>query len=312
MNPVCIQTPNKSMVEEKGLKKKKLVLQPLNTTSCNMFDDDAIESPTTVHVPSHPISKINDYLFVGSLQGAKDLTILKKYGITDIINISSIRDTNFYKGEFKYNTIDIKDSQEEDIKRFFPTLVQYIENIRNEQGKVLIHCYAGISRGPTVAMSYLIWKQELSYQEAYKVVKDARGAICPNAGFVYKLLEWEIECKKERQEKRLVQEKELVEYHKVSIIQEKNLQKQVVIELDEDTEQNSLSAALERSMSFEEKKRKRDDDDNDDGEDDSDCDFTVLKKKQRKSAECKEEFAILERAGSSSIQRVPSDIIAVY
>jgi len=340
MKPANIQTvvPSK-LLEEKGFKKKKLCLQPLNTSSCNMFNEDlSVQSPTAIyHNSSEPISKINDYLFLGSLQGAKDKTALKKFGITHIINISSINDTNFYENEFKYLNIDIKDSHEEDIKRFFPTLVQYIESAKDQQGKIFVHCYAGISRGPSVAISYFIWKRGITYQEAYRVVKDARATISPNAGFVYKLLEWENDCKQEKLFKEqavvvvptttataatiptkvvektiftLPEKKISVAISKVEIIIEKEEDEDYPV-LSKDTELgDNLSAVLERSMSFEDKKRKRDPsgDEND---------LKTSKKKQRlfEVAEFQENIGCgeLERTTSSDIQRTTSDVtISVY
>jgi len=337
MKTASIQTvaPSKQLLEEKGFKKKKLFLQPLNTSSCNMFNEDlSVQSPTAIyHIPSDPISKINDYLFLGSLQGAKDKTTLKKFGITHIINISSISDTNFYENEFKYLTIDIKDSHEENIKRFFPTLVQYIETVKDQQGKIFVHCYAGISRGPAVAISYYIWKQGLTYQEAYRVVKDARATISPNAGFVYKLMEWENDCKQERQEKLFKEQAVVATTTTTATIVEKTMvivpekktsvvipKVEIIIEKDEDEDYpvlnkdtgqgDNLSAVLERSMSFEDKKRKRDTsgDEND---------IKTFKKKQRlfEVAEFQENIgcAELERTTSSDIQRTGSDItISVY
>lgn len=34
-------------------------------------------------------------------------------------------------------------------------------------GRVLVHCHKGVSRSVTLCMAYLIWKHNLSYDEAF-------------------------------------------------------------------------------------------------------------------------------------------------
>ncbi len=58
-------------------------------------------------------------------------------------------------------------------------------------GIVFVHCVAGISRSASVCVGYLMWKHRMSYQQAYKVVKDSRPWINPNHGFVDQLQDFE-------------------------------------------------------------------------------------------------------------------------
>lgn len=65
-------------------------------------------------------------------------------------------------------------------------------SVHIEEGNaVLVHCQAGISRSATVCIAYLIRYHHLSLVAAHGVVKAAREIICPNAGFLNQLQQWE-------------------------------------------------------------------------------------------------------------------------
>ena len=58
-------------------------------------------------------------------------------------------------------------------------------------GKVLIHCQAGISRSPTIVIAYLMKVNKLTMNNAYNEVKDKRCIIGPNIIFLSQLYDFE-------------------------------------------------------------------------------------------------------------------------
>ena len=65
-------------------------------------------------------------------------------------------------------------------------VLQIISEIEKEKGKtlnILIHCYAGVSRSSTVAISYLSKRDGKTVDETYNLVKQKRPRIDPNPHF---------------------------------------------------------------------------------------------------------------------------------
>lgn len=54
---------------------------------------------------------------------------------------------------------------------------------KEEEPKILFHCYAGVSRSATVAIAYLAKNENKTTKEIYKLAKEKRPRINPNKSF---------------------------------------------------------------------------------------------------------------------------------
>lgn len=63
--------------------------------------------------------------------------------------------------------------------------------MKSQNGKVLVHCQAGISRSATICIAYLMATRRLRMEEAYKYVKSRRRIVSPNFSFMGQLLTFE-------------------------------------------------------------------------------------------------------------------------
>jgi atypical dual specificity phosphatase len=63
----------------------------------------------------------------------------------------------------------------------------------NGNGKILVHCSAGISRSPMVVAAYLMKRKGLTLKAALGQIIRVRPQVAPNAGFLQQLKEMEME-----------------------------------------------------------------------------------------------------------------------
>ena len=62
-----------------------------------------------------------------------------------------------------------------------------LDTVRRENGRVLIHCQAGVSRSATITIAYLMYHTTLSMHEAFRFVKSRRAIVSPNFNFMGQL-----------------------------------------------------------------------------------------------------------------------------
>ena len=73
----------------------------------------------------------------------------------------------------------------------------FIDKVRETNGSVLVHCLAGISRSPTVAIAYVMRHLQMTFDDAFRYVKSKRSSISPNFNFLGQLLEYERQLRAE-------------------------------------------------------------------------------------------------------------------
>jgi len=88
--------------------------------------------------------------------------------------------------DFKFMFIDIDDDGDEDIFRHFEKTYTFIN-----QKSTLVHCFAGISRSPSIVIAYLMKEYGMTYFSAFKMCKEKRCIVCPNNGFRKQLRKYE-------------------------------------------------------------------------------------------------------------------------
>lgn len=135
-------------------------------------------------------SQLYQGLYVGGDKVARDMEILRKNGITHIINCAGNACGNYFPEQFTYMTLFLKDSKHESIDCIFYQTVDFIENARNKGGRVFVHCYQGVSRSVTVCLSYIIFKERQTFEEVLKKASQVRAIVQPNVGFEIQLKIW--------------------------------------------------------------------------------------------------------------------------
>lgn len=134
-------------------------------------------------------SRILDHIYLGSDVIAKNREILRQRGITHVLNCVGFVCPEYFRNELVYKTLWLQDSPSEDITSILYDVFDYFEDIREQNGRVLVHCCHGVSRSTSLVIAYLMWKEGQSFDDAFQHVKAARGVTNPNVGFACQLLQ---------------------------------------------------------------------------------------------------------------------------
>uniref|UniRef100_A0A8R1DI54 protein-tyrosine-phosphatase n=1 Tax=Caenorhabditis japonica TaxID=281687 RepID=A0A8R1DI54_CAEJA len=138
------------------------------------------------------ITPITQNIYLGSQMNSLDEATLKALDISVVINLSVTCPKSVCITEDKnFMRIPVNDSYQEKLSPYFPKAFEFLEKCRKQNKKCLIHCLAGISRSPTLCISYIMRHMQMGSEEAYRYVKERRPSISPNFNFMGQLLEYE-------------------------------------------------------------------------------------------------------------------------
>ncbi|XP_051148618.1 protein-tyrosine-phosphatase MKP1-like [Andrographis paniculata] len=134
-------------------------------------------------------SRILDHIYLGSDAIAKNREILRRNGITHVLNCVGFSCPEYFKNDLVYKTLWLQDCPSEDITSILYDVFDYFEDVQEQGGRLLVHCCQGVSRSTSLVIAYLMWKEGQSFDDAFQHVKEARGIINPNVGFACQLLQ---------------------------------------------------------------------------------------------------------------------------
>lgn len=134
-------------------------------------------------------SRVEEHVYLGGDAVAKDRDILKQNGITHVLNCVGFVCPEYFKSDFVYRTLWLQDSPSEDITSILYDVFDYFEDVREQKGRVFVHCCQGVSRSTSLVIAYLMWREGQSFDDAFQYVKAARGIADPNMGFACQLLQ---------------------------------------------------------------------------------------------------------------------------
>ena len=86
--------------------------------------------------------------------------------------------------KFTYKVINVMDSPSENLGKHFLDAAKFISSALKSDGKVLVHCWAGISRSTSCICAYLMLEYGLKVDEAVDICRKKRYIVNPNSGFM--------------------------------------------------------------------------------------------------------------------------------
>eukprot|EP00026_Physarum_polycephalum_P011667 Phypoly_transcript_11907.p1 GENE.Phypoly_transcript_11907~~Phypoly_transcript_11907.p1 ORF type:complete len:336 (+),score=49.86 Phypoly_transcript_11907:69-1010(+) len=144
---------------------------------------------------TYPSLIIDDFLYLGEEESALEKEVVKNLGITHILSVLPMTENSAkFKSKVTYCQCALQDIPTVTINKYFDVAIEFIESAKEAKGRILVHCLAGVSRSATLVIVYIMHSLKLTLRESYIYVKQRRGVIQPNAGFLTQLIEHETEC----------------------------------------------------------------------------------------------------------------------
>ncbi|CAD8155482.1 unnamed protein product [Paramecium pentaurelia] len=160
-----------------------------------IVDPDPI---TCIIEPTHEEGGI----YVGGYEGAKDLEMLKRLKIRAVLTASQETAVQYSDLVVQFHhVVQAHDKDDYNILQFADQTFDFIERHRKHTN-ILVHCFLGISRSPTIVVAYLMKKYNLNIEKALWKLKSKRRQVNPNTGFLKQLLNYEKLLQQQQQQQQ--------------------------------------------------------------------------------------------------------------
>ncbi|KAL7672859.1 hypothetical protein ACOME3_007738 [Neoechinorhynchus agilis] len=152
------------------------------------FSDFGFEEPTRV---------ASSYLFLGNYISSIDVEKLRSLGINNILNVASREiddDVSILMASaksslpFKVKKLHVDDNETSDLLSIIVEAVYFIDKVRKENEKVLVHCSQGQSRSLSIVLAYIMLVYRKPFEKCLGNLRKRRPCVLPNDGFVRQLL----------------------------------------------------------------------------------------------------------------------------
>jgi atypical dual specificity phosphatase len=129
-------------------------------------------------------------LYIGDLCQVENKDVLQALGITHVLSAmgGTVRLPDL---PMKHYKISLMDAPFTELAEHLPASTSFLrEALRDENARVLVHCFRGVSRSASVVAAFLIAEYGWSTARAVHHVKSKRLIAEPNFGFVGQLKEY--------------------------------------------------------------------------------------------------------------------------
>ena len=112
-----------------------------------------------------PLNEIVEGLFLGDHVAADNKYILSSNGITHVLTLGKNMFPR-YPQKYIYKQVAVYDTPSANLKQYFTACHKFLKNAFAVGGRVLVHCWAGVSRSATIVISFLMKEHGLSLSAA--------------------------------------------------------------------------------------------------------------------------------------------------
>lgn len=183
-------------------KEDEAKLQPSSSEQfwLDAFAKTLNRQPYSYWKPGEQPAQILDWLFLGDLGEAMDISMLRRRGISAVLNVISWwelcsrlpddlppeRLTSMFAAEgIDYLGLDLEDRLFSDLDTPSGWLgaEEYLDQCLQAGRKVLVNCYAGHNRSAAIVVCWLVLREKWDVLEALAHVQKLRGCVLSNHGY---------------------------------------------------------------------------------------------------------------------------------
>eukprot|EP00730_Choanoeca_flexa_P013307 TRINITY_DN5181_c0_g1_i1.p1 TRINITY_DN5181_c0_g1~~TRINITY_DN5181_c0_g1_i1.p1 ORF type:complete len:235 (+),score=48.67 TRINITY_DN5181_c0_g1_i1:254-958(+) len=140
----------------------------------------------------HAPAELLPYLYLGDGEDAMDVAMLQQLGVSAVVNCaasSTLTSQAHYPAHFSYLAFDAMDQPEYDLLgQHLEAFWNFVEEARQSNRVVFVHCQAGVNRSATLCLAYLMLSQRMALLPAVKHCARRRPCILRNEGFIEQLV----------------------------------------------------------------------------------------------------------------------------
>ena len=174
---------------KKGFQKYKMNYPHIKKKICPLCKKEIDSYKFTFHYNLHP-SLIFPGIFLGSYRNACHKEEIKNLEINYVLNCA-MECYDHFDTNIKYLHLKLNDLPSFNIRPFLDKAADFINECKEKNGCILIHCQMGISRSTSCLIAYMIKYLGYSFMEALEYIKKKRSQVMPNYGFIKHLMHYE-------------------------------------------------------------------------------------------------------------------------
>jgi len=134
---------------------------------------------------------IDSFLFLGSYYDACNFKKMEEFQINFILNV---KDSCRYPPQpFQLKHVPVDDYGRTNLsKDIFPKCFKFLEKVKENNGRVLIHCQSGVNRSASIVLAYLMTYRRMTFKEAFLFLRERRPIVSPHESYMKQLSEYEM------------------------------------------------------------------------------------------------------------------------
>lgn len=138
------------------------------------------------------LCRVTDHLYLSNCKAANDCTLLSRYKITCIVNVTETERRCNAPPDVDHVHLPMPDTPSSPLGDHFDAVADKIRDTAAGGGRTLVHCNAGASRSVALCIAYLLKHQGATLLEAHRWLKACRPMARPNVGFWRQLICYEM------------------------------------------------------------------------------------------------------------------------